>query len=320
MSDFRFIGNGSEALRSSMLQRLRDGLAARKRVILAVFLAIVIVIALIVTEAARCGSDFVIMEYEFKLDGIDGDLRIAMLSDLHESEFGKDNDRLIKAVERLSPHIILCVGDMVTRDVEEGKVHIGVDVIRAMTEIAPTYVSLGNHETEYVRKNGTELLTAYEEAGAHLLDNEYVELELCGMSIRLGGVSDFCYRNDETDEEFLSSRIYAFMSDFCDTDSYKILMCHRPEAYRLEKLADDFVDWDCDIVLSGHTHGGLVQIPGIGSPFLPSQGFFPKYDKGLFDVGNADMIVGGGLGTGTLFRLFNPCELVKIKIAPKSEG
>ena len=268
-------------------------------------------------DAYRCAHGFVVTEYEFETDKVSGPVNIVMVSDLHESEFGKDNADLVSKIRELEPDIILCVGDMITRTVSDDRLHIGLDFMAEMAKIAPTYMSLGNHEDIYVKRHGPGIIDTLKSSGVIILDQEYADVEAAGQTIRIGGIYGYCFRYGQKKEEYYASDKYRFFTELCDTDAYRILLCHRPVDYRLESEITLFEDWDIDLVLSGHTHGGLWQLPFIGSPYLPQQGFLPKLDKGLKDVGRANMIIGAGLGSENgLFRLNNPCELVVIRLLP----
>ena len=90
---------------------------------------------------------------------------------------------------------------------------------------------------------------------------------------------------------------------------FTILLSHRPEFIRFyEKV-------NLDLVFSGHAHGGLFRIPGIGGVIAPHQGFFPKYTEGLIQMGNTSMIVNRGLGdSGFPFRINNLPEIVLVRL------
>ena len=73
--------------------------------------------------------------------------------------------------------------------------------------------------------------------------------------------------------------------------------------------------YDIDLVVSGHTHGGQVRLPFIGSLAVPSQGFFPKYDAGEYSNGNTKMIISRGIGNSMVpLRINNPPEVVLIEL------
>ena len=79
-----------------------------------------------------------------------------------------------------------------------------------------------------------------------------------------------------------------------------VLLAHDPLCFPA------YAEWGAGLTLSGHVHGGIVRIPGIGGLLSPERKFFPKYDKGKFRRGDSEMIVSGGLGK---LRLFNPPEI-----------
>lgn len=299
---------------------IKDFIAARGRRSRAVWipvLAAVLLIAVFIVDTIRCSTGFVVTKYVIRTEKVTGRVDIVMISDLHESEFGENNEKLISAVRDIRPDIILCAGDMITKIVSDEDLHIGLDFMAEMAKIAPTYMSLGNHEVTYIEEHGDGILTALRSGGVRILELEYEDVRAFGQDLRIGGTSDYCFRYSQTEEEYLASEKYAFFNDFCDTDSFKILLSHRPTAYKLEDEIEYYEDWDIDLVLAGHTHGGLVRLPLIGSLYLPQQGFFPKLDKGLKDVGNADMLIGAGLGSERFLRRFNdPCELVHIRLMP----
>ena len=293
----------------------------RRHVAAAALFLLVTLAAVIVLEAYRCAHEFVVTEYAFVTEKLDAPVRIVMVSDLHESEFGRSNERLISAVWENKPDIILCVGDMISHNDTEEQLHVGLDFLSAMTGIAPVYMSLGNHEKTYIDKHGTGILDMYRACGVELLEGSYLDLTVNGQSLRVGGTSEYCFNYGQKWEEYHASDKYGFLTSLCDTEAFSILLCHRPTAYYLKSEAASYEDWPLDLVLCGHTHGGLWQLPFIGSVYLPQQGVFPKYDKGVFDMGNAEMIVGAGLGhEGAFFRLFDPAELVVIELLPPQEG
>lgn len=295
--------------------------ANRVHALTAVVFLMATLMAVTALEAWRCAHEFIVTEYQMPTDKVTAPIRLLMVSDLHESEFGENNSNLIAKAKETKPDLILCVGDMITFTDTEDELSVGLDFMEAMAKIAPTYMSYGNHETTYVERHGQGLLHAYAERGVIALENRYIDVTVKGQTIRLGGTSQYCFNYGMDVESYHMNAVYNFFTAFCDTDLYRILLCHRPTAYYLPDEAAAYEDWDCDLVLSGHTHGGLWRLPFVGSIYLPQQGLFPKMAYGKIDMGNADMIVGGGLGhEGVLFRLFNPCELVVIEIVPESNA
>jgi predicted MPP superfamily phosphohydrolase len=87
------------------------------------------------------------------------------------------------------------------------------------------------------------------------------------------------------------------------------LLAHNPKYFK------SYAAWGADLTLSGHIHGGIVQIPFLGGAVSPQVEFFPKYDAGLFHENDKAMILSRGLGTHTInVRINNTAELVSIKL------
>lgn len=288
----------------------------RNRLVWAALLFAAFFAAVVALDAYRCVHEFITTEYEIASPKIKSPVTIAMLSDLHESEFGKNNEKLIAAVKGLSPDLILCVGDMFTRGVSDEKLNIALDLMRALTETAPVYYSLGNHEKDHVEAHGDSVLGLIDSTGVHRLELEYVDLNIKGQELRIGGTSETCYNFSQSWRYYHSTPKYAFLVNFCRTEAFKLLLCHKPISYYPKRADVLYEDWNVDLVVSGHNHGGLIRLPFVGCLYMQSDGFFPKRDLGLWNVGKADMLIGAGLGNSRFFRLNDPCELVVIKLVP----
>ena len=74
-------------------------------------------------------------------------IRVVQLSDLHNRSFGKDNEKLIKMVEELTPDIICMTGDMLNRN--EESLDVVENLVKQLSDMAPVYFSYGNHEEDY---------------------------------------------------------------------------------------------------------------------------------------------------------------------------
>ncbi|MCD8160122.1 MAG: metallophosphoesterase [Clostridiales bacterium] len=254
-------------------------------------------------------------------------LRIAVVADLHD-EAGEEALELLRQAE---PELILLPGDLLERVVppadlswsdiqeryrqarfpawerrlrprmdalrqrrspmpQEGH---GLDFLRQAAQIAPAYLSLGNHEF-YLRPRDFMDLA---EAGGVLLDNRAVTVHAGdGMAVRLGGLST---RPDE-----------GWLADFAAGEGYKILLCHHPEYY--EPLVRPT---GIELTVSGHAHGGQIRLLGRGV-YAPGQGLFPKYTRGVYDGGR--LVVSAGLhSTAGLPRWGNPTEVVLVELEPE---
>ena len=95
-------------------------------------------------------------------------IRVVQMTDLHNSEFGENNERLVRMVSRQQPDLILMTGDMLNG--REDETEIAVNLVRELTEIAPVYFSYGNHEVTQEQVFARDLTALFEEAGATVLN------------------------------------------------------------------------------------------------------------------------------------------------------
>lgn len=254
--------------------------------------------------------------YTVALEDLESPLRLVLISDLHGKSFGKDNARLIAKIQEQTPDAIFLDGDMIDSRADSPDVQELLRLIESLCEIAPVYFSLGNHELEYMQTD-TSLLTQVAEAGAVVVNDSYVDVTVAGQPLRIGGTMGHGFAFGRTEEEFTSSPEYVFLKAFENTELPKICLAHMPDTFIFNGA---YTLWDVDLVLSGHTHGGLVRLPFIGGLYAPMQGLFPEYDRGHFRLGtHMQMVITSGLaGHGLLPRVNNPPEIAVIDLVPQN--
>lgn len=231
--------------------------------------------------------------------------RIAHVSDLHNAEMGKNNEKLLDMLREADPDIIAITGDII--DSRNTDVEIALEFTKAAMEIAPCYYVTGNHEARVSEYD--ELKEGLIEQGVVVLDDERIELELSGETITLLGVNDPSFETDYLfgDSETVMKNRLQEISDA--ENEFTILLSHRPELFEI------YADNNMDLVLSGHAHGGQFRLPFVGGLVAPNQGLFPKYDAGLYTDENTNMIVSRGIGNSILpFRFNNRPEVILIEL------
>lgn len=236
--------------------------------------------------------------------------RIVLVSDLHEHQFGRDNEKLAEKIREQSPDLIVIDGDMINDDSENADT--AVEVVRALKETALVYYSFGNHEYSYMEAGHEDLTEELEAAGAVVLNYQSIDIDVKGNPVRLGGLYEYGFETGMQSEEE-NERAVPYLEEYADTDRYLIMCAHRPESFYPWDMADQ---WGIDLVLSGHLHGGQVIIPGVGGLYNSLDGFFPKFDYGQYKLGDSDMVITRGLGSNPkmLPRFNNPPEIAVVEV------
>lgn len=247
----------------------------------------------------------VVTEYDLQYtnlpDAFDG-FTIVQLSDLHAEEYGDDNSKLVEKVAALSPDLIALTGDYI-ESAED--LPITENLIRQLSDIAPVYFTSGNHDWASGAIGALKETVA--EGGGVYLSNEWVMLERDGQQIILAGVEDPNGRADMLRPDALLEKISSE-----HPESFVILQAHR----------NDFVTkypvLPCDLILTGHGHGGVIRLPIVGGIIGTDMKLFPTYDAGLFQSGRYTMVVSRGLGDApSIPRFLNNPEIVSVTLHKK---
>ncbi|MEG1715897.1 MAG: metallophosphoesterase [Lachnospiraceae bacterium] len=281
---------------------------------------IFILILIIFLEIVRETHTFKVTHYQIKspkLSRRKTDLNIMFLSDLHNTVYGKSNEKLIKKIKEEAPDLILVGGDMLIgkRDIPYTTAE---KFMIQLSMIAPVYCANGNHE-QRMREKPQEYGFAYDKYRKTLTNNRIIMLEntsyvrdwdselamITGLEIPLFYYDTFnhCQLSVNEIEEKIgkSSMVY-----------YQILLAHNPVH------ADTYVKGGADLVLSGHLHGGIIRIPFVGGIMSPQVKLFPRFSGGIYNVDHSTVVVSRGLGNHTIkLRLFNPAEVVMLHLNGK---
>jgi len=278
---------------------------------------IILAALLVLTGAELLYSNYVltVSRYVIRSEKVDDAVRIVFLSDLHGREFGSDNKDLLKKISAEEPDVIALVGDIFNKDADPDEIDRMCGFIQRAAEIAPVYFSLGNHERGYLRTHDVDLLERVRQSGAVVLENEYADVEVNDVPIRIGGYMGYYRAPIMTTSDPEQVELEQLFADaFEDTDRFKLLLNHIPTMW---------LDWTginrypVDLVLSGHYHGGLIRIPileqGLYAPYV---GKYPPYTKGMFEGSRATCVLTTGLTGNELPRFFNPPEIVTVDLTP----
>ncbi|WP_240697332.1 metallophosphoesterase [Sporolactobacillus sp. THM19-2] len=228
------------------------------------------------------------------------EIRIVQISDLHDKVFGKNNKSFITAVEKTHADAIVLTGDLINTNTRSFTPVFSL-IERISTKNKNIYFVSGNHDWTNPKYN--LLLKGLQERGVRLLNNTQTQIVANGVPVNLVGVDDPSTDHEDLDKAFRN----------VDKSQYTILLAHDPA------VTEEYPNIPAELILSGHTHGGQIRLPLIGALIAPSQGFFPRLDKGLFKLHpNQFLYVDSGLGTSVLpVRLFNQSQFSLITIRGK---
>ena len=250
--------------------------------------------------------------YAVDSDKITSPVRIALLTDLHSCRYGENQKNLVEAVQKQKPDIVLLGGDIFDDEMSYDNAEI---TIRQLAEEYPSYYVTGNHE--YWGYDVGTILDIVKDCGVNILAGECDTITINGQTISVCGV-------DDPDVEFYlaegvpiewqlknAEKAAQEAEKAMGEDIFTILLSHRPELYEI------YQNYDFDLVLCGHAHGGQWRIPGlVNGLYVPNQGLFPEYAGGRYDYENGTMIVSRGLAreSTSVPRIFNRPELVIVDV------
>lgn len=285
-----------------------------KKIIIYLLLSLLIICFICIYAIYISYNKLEVNNYSISNSKINDSISMAIISDLHDNEIGENNKELIDKINSQSPDIVLVIGDMVNSDSKNSNV-----VTNFMKELCKEHkvlFSLGNADIAYMESGASDLIKDLEAVGVTVLDNEYEDIEINGNTIRIGGMYAYAFGLNgfnSVDKDTMEEGVYDFLSDFQHTDNYKIMMAHRPDSFI---FGDASEVWNIDLVVSGHNHGGQVRLPFVGGLYGGDQGWFPDYDKGLYDLNKIKILITSGLGSGKqkLPRFNNPPEIINLKI------
>lgn len=220
-----------------------------------------------------------------------GPLKIVFFSDLHNDI--RKLEEICEQVTTIQPDLILFGGDLVMADERFKRTGNFIKALRRLSETAPVYAILGNHDYE----KADQVARVYQSAGVTLLRNQEELITLKNnKQLKLVGLGD---RNEGDDvPELCLERTRTI-------DVPILLLAHDPECRG--KVAD----YDWDLMLCGHIHGGQI-----GIPFLQQYiSLRTKLVSGLYPFAeNKQIFVTRGVGAIMGMRFFCPPEVNIITI------
>lgn len=245
-------------------------------------------------------------------------LKIVAISDIHGGSRGVTAEKILLVVQKANEQnadLIVLLGDYVSESDEKRsdarrtlKMPIAeiADNLKGLQAKYGVYAVLGNHDGFY---GDAEIAAELERAGIEVLQNEIKVVEKDGQKFRLLGLKDHLKLNSWYTFDSDVRAVLAKNEQAGDI----IVLQHSPDIFHVlhyhKTLGTDF-----KLMLAGHTHGGQVWFPVIGTPVVPSF-FGQKYAYGNVEQDDVDMFVTSGIGTSILpFRFMMPPEIAVLTI------
>lgn len=236
-------------------------------------------------------------------------LKIAVISDIHVGQY-KGEAFVKRAVDRINtllPDIVVLPGDFILHNSS----NLGdLGPLRDIRTTMGAFAVLGNHDVgEYEtllgeRYKGTDsgekIDAALRDLGITVLRNESENLTIPGGKLAIAGIDDIW-----TDHADITSALQNI-----DPHAYTILLSHNPS------VIDDPASLSAHLIISGHTHGGQIRIPGFGPiSHLPTS-LGQQYDQGLFEVDDdTTLAITRGIGESSArTRLFAMPEILLLRL------
>lgn len=247
-------------------------------------LAIIAIFLIYISIQIKC---FKINKVILNNDKISNDLNIVQITDFHNNKLINKN-RLIEEIKNIDPDVIFLTGDII--DAKTKDFSYSLNIVKDLMDITEKiYFVWGNHEFRNTR--GGEFVEELKNIGVIVLDDENIKCQIANNKINIIG-----------------------LNFFIDEKDYNIILSHSPN----RPLR--YLNGKEDLILSGHTHGGQVRLPIIGAVIAPGQGYFPKYDKGLFELENSILYIDSGLGNSIFpIRFLNRVQISNVLVKSNME-
>ena len=268
----------------------------KKRKILTALIIIAAILVCLIAPGLYNGIK--IQHYTVESDKINSPVRIALVTDTHSCKCR----HLTEYIYSEKPDIILLGGDIFDDELPDDN---AIHFLDEINETFPCYYVAGNHEFWSGQASFDFKMWVIEDFGIKRLAGTNEIVTVNGQKLNLCGVDDPDTFSGDYEQQLKAA------NDSSRNGLYTILLAHRPERM------PEYRQYDFDLVLAGHAHGGQWRIPflinGLYSPF---EGIFPKYAGGEYDENGTKMIVSRGLAVETTLvpRIYNRPELVIIDL------
>ena len=226
-------------------------------------------------------------------------MKIIFFTDIQMDYFYTKNRKRIRKIvsfiNQEKPDVILFGGDYINKARGTKAVFEELKLLKAEKGIYTVY---GNHDYYDFKKITSRL----KDLGIHILKNDSIRLVSENESIIIAGIDDYLRGKPDVERALENS-----------SGNFTVLLCHNPDYFEIMPKESKK---KADIILSGHTHGGQLNLFGF-APFVPSK-YGSKYRYGLKETENGRIYISSGLG-GVVFpmRFMAKPEIVNLILRKK---
>ncbi|OZU89260.1 hypothetical protein CIL03_05955 [Virgibacillus indicus] len=296
-----------------------------------------------------------IVKQEISIDDLPERLegfRILQISDLHEKQFGKNQKRLIDAINSIEYDAIVFTGDMLD-STDSTNYHSFYSILEGIINKENAWYVPGNADPDSYQTEPafgkSKFIKGMEERGVSLLEAidtvevngatihfANLELAIINNPESIGNINGIVYPAYTSDKQYLTyqRQLWEEMNNhegFIESDVVIALNHYPVPDARIDFIKEDpSTVWrEFDLIMAGHYHGGQIRLPFIGALFIPDPWYepnslFPPQDrvKGLWEYEQTKQYVSTGLGSSDAisfmkFRLFNPPEINLLRLVQK---
>ncbi len=264
-----------------------------------------LILAIIAFGYARYIEPFSLKSIELSLEDpklqtqqADNKLKIAVFSDTHFSDWytPEDFEKVVQGINEQKPDLVFFVGDLIDNfQTYKGSIEAITTCLNDIQAPLGKFAVYGNHY--YGGGAEWEYEGIMQNAGFTVLAGDYYALD--DLQLAIIGIDDILIGGGSPE-----------IASWGREDYYNIVLCHEPD------VVDEITDYNVNLMISGHTHGGQINIPGYTDKFLPPYG--EKYLKGLFEFENhinTKLYVTSGVGMTKLpFRFMAPPDVTYITL------
>lgn len=223
-------------------------------------------------------------------------MRVALVSDLHAGSPQIDEAfvaRVTRLVRRQQPDLVLLLGDFVDPHGTLAR-PVAPEAVAARLRPLGGIAVLGNHDWH---AGGERVAESLEAEGIRVLENEAIAVGVRGETLWLAGLADATERSPDVEEALRA----------VPEGEPLIVLSHDPDLFpRIPARAA--------LTVSGHTHGGQINLPGLRARVIPSR-YGDRYARGYIVEGGRRLYVTSGVGTSTHpVRFARPPEVVVLTL------